>query len=170
MGRDKALLEVDGRAMAVRVADALQAAGAHRVVALGGDGDRLQALGLEVGSDRWPGEGPLGATITAMELAGAGALLVASCDLVRPSASAMAATVSALADHPGAVAAMPVVDGHRQVAHAAWDVRARPALEAAFLAGERSLRRVAAELLVFEVVGLAPAALADADGPSDLPH
>ena len=44
MGRDKALLPVDGVPMAVRVATAMIAAGAHPVVALGGDADGLREL------------------------------------------------------------------------------------------------------------------------------
>jgi molybdopterin-guanine dinucleotide biosynthesis protein A len=168
MGRDKALIEIGGVAMARRVADALADAGADPVLAIGGDEDGLRAQGLDVRADRWPGGGPLGATITAMELAGAERLLVVSCDLLHPSAAAMQATIGGLVDHPGAVAAMPVVDGHRQVTHAAWDARALPALQEAFQAGERSLRRAAADLLVVEVLGLDPAVLADADVPSDL--
>ena len=51
MGQDKAVLEIAGRAMALRVADALHAAGASVVVALGGDRARLEALGLVVVDD-----------------------------------------------------------------------------------------------------------------------
>ena len=40
MGRDKALLRVDGVPMAVRVATALRAGGADPVAAIGGDGPR----------------------------------------------------------------------------------------------------------------------------------
>lgn len=169
MGRDKAVLEVDGVAMAARVSRALAAAGAQDVIALGGDLAGLRALGLDARPDGWPGEGPLGATITALELASAERVLVASCDLLRPEASALGATMDALAAHPGAVGAVPVWDGRRQVTHAAWDRRARPALLRAFTAGERSLRRAAADLIVVEVRGLDPAALADADIPADLP-
>jgi molybdopterin-guanine dinucleotide biosynthesis protein A len=66
MGTDKALLEVDGVAMAVRVARALDAAGATEVMCIGGDAPALAALGLIVVTDRHPGDGPLGAVITAL--------------------------------------------------------------------------------------------------------
>lgn len=169
MGTDKALIELDGVAMAVRVARALAAAGATEVLAIGGDAPGLVGRGLVVHPDEWPGSGPLGATVTALGLAREHLVLVTSCDLLHPSPVAMAATVRALAEHPGAVAAVPVVDGHRQVTHAAWHVRARPALVAAYAGGERSLRRAAADLLVFELAGIEPEELADADLPSDLP-
>jgi molybdenum cofactor guanylyltransferase len=169
MGRDKALLEVEGVAMAVRVASALREAGATEVLAVGGDGSALAALGLDVRADRWPGDGPLPATITALEEAAEPLVLVASCDLLAPSDVAMAATVQALVDHPGAVGAVPVADGHRQWTHAAWRVRVAPALMTAYEAGVRSLRAAGAQLLLYEVADLDPAALADADEPADLP-
>lgn len=169
MGRDKALLVVDGEPMAQRIATALWEAGATEVFAVGGDSAGLGALGLDVRADRWPGEGPLPATITALLEAREERVLIVSCDLVRPSAAAMAATVDALREHPGAVGAVPLVDGHRQWTHAAWRVDAARALVAARDEGVRSLRRAGAELLVFEVLGLDPGALADADEPGALP-
>lgn len=168
MGRDKALLPIDGVPMALRVAAALDEAGAGQVLAIGGDAAALGALGLEVRPDQHPGDGPLPATITALHEASDEAVLVVSCDLLHPDAAAMAATVAALVDHPGAVGAVPVSDGHRQWTHAAWRRDAARALEAAYARGDRSLRRAAADLLVFEVEGLDPAALADADEPGDL--
>lgn len=169
MGRDKALLPVAGRPMAARVADALRFAGAAEVLAVGGDGAALTALGLEHRPDEHPGDGPLPATITALRAATEAHVLVVSCDLVSPAPDAMAATVQALRDHPGAVGAVPVDDGERQWVHAAWRRDAARPLAAAYEAGVRSLRRAGADLLVFEVLGLDPAALADADEPSDLP-
>ena len=53
MGTDKALLEVDGVALARRATDALNAAGATRVVAVGGDASSLTALGLDVLADEF---------------------------------------------------------------------------------------------------------------------
>lgn len=171
MGRDKALVVVDGQPMAQRIATALREAGATEVIAVGGDATALSALGLDVRADRWPGEGPLPATITALLEAREDSVLVVSCDLLHPSPVAMAATVDALRAHPGAVGAVPLVDGHRQWTHAAWRADAARALVAARDGGIRSLRRAGADLLVFDVHGLDPAALADADEPEDLaPH
>ncbi|MET0729245.1 MAG: molybdenum cofactor guanylyltransferase [Acidimicrobiales bacterium] len=169
MGQDKALLLVEGEPMAARVAGALQRAGATQVLAIGGDVDVLGAHGLEVRPDDHPGDGPLPATITALRAAREDIVLVVSCDLVHPSAPAMAATARALVDHPGAVAAVPVDGGHRQWTHAAWRVRALPALEAAYERGVRSLRRAGADLLVYELHDIDPGALLDADEPGDLP-
>jgi molybdopterin-guanine dinucleotide biosynthesis protein A len=170
MGTDKALLHVHGRPMAVGVADAMRAAGAAEVLAIGGDAPALAALGLDVRPDDWPGEGPLGATITALQLATCSLVLVVACDLLHPAPPAMAGTIGALAEHPGAVAAVPVEGGHRQWTHAAWRTEAVRALVGSFESGERSLQRAAAELLVFEVPGISARWLADADEPGDLPR
>jgi molybdopterin-guanine dinucleotide biosynthesis protein A len=169
MGRDKALVEVDGVAMARRVADALLAAGARSVVAQGGDAPALTALALVVRADRRSGDGPLPATIQALEDARHDIVVVLSCDLLAPSPDAVAALVEALTGAPEAVAAIPVVDGHHQWTHAAWRTSAAPRLADRYAAGARSLRRAAADLAILAVEGITPAAVADADQPSDLP-
>lgn len=170
MGRDKATLEVGGVAMAVRVADALRAAGADEVRAIGGDAAALERLGLEVQPDDEPARGPLGGTLTAVRTASRPFVAVLACDLLAPSAAAIEATVTALRSRPDAVGAVPVVDGHHQWTHAVWRTQpARDALSAAWRTGARSLRRAARGLTVVEVRGLDPAAVADADTPGDLP-
>jgi molybdopterin-guanine dinucleotide biosynthesis protein A len=171
MGRDKALVEVDGTPMARRVADALGAAGARTVVAVGGDEARLGALGLAVVADEHPGEGPLAAVATALRAADDDIVLVVACDLLHPSVDAMSAVVAALVAAPGADLAAPIVGGVPQWGHAAWRRRARPAVDARLAAGERSIHRAvaAAGLVVEAVPGLPPATLTDADTPADLP-
>src|SRR5690606_15766602 len=113
MGRDKALIEVDGIALARRVADALRGGGCGRVVAIGGDGPALAALGLEPVPDGWPGEGPLGGLATALGTArGAEALVVAPCDLLSPSATVVDALLTTLVEGGAeADAATGEVDG-----------------------------------------------------------
>lgn len=167
MGRDKALVEVGGRALAVRAADAARAAGCDRVLAVGGDGPALAALGLDAVPDRWPGEGPLGGLATALAEAGEERLLLVPCDLVSPDPAALALLLAAL---DGATAAHPVVGGRAQWLPSAW--RAAPSLAAAAAAlvqgGARRLD-AAADLVTAVAVPLAPAAVADADRPEDLP-
>ena len=101
MGTDKALVEVDGMAMAGRVAGALASAGGQPVIAVGGDADRLADLGLAVTPDRWPGEGPLGGLVTALGALADPAVpivVVAACDLPALTSSVVAALVAALAE------------------------------------------------------------------------
>jgi molybdenum cofactor guanylyltransferase len=170
MGRDKALVPVDGVAMARRVADALAAAGAERVVAVGGDAAALDGLGLASRPDRWPGEGPLGGLVTALGDAGGGAAPVAvvvSCDLTDPDPVAIARLVQARAAHDSD-AVVPVVGGRQQWLHGAWHRRAAGILCDVFEAGERSVAGAALSLHVATVHDVAAEAVHDADHPADL--
>jgi molybdopterin-guanine dinucleotide biosynthesis protein A len=171
MGTDKALVLVDGVALARRVADALRSGGCDEVLAIGGDADALGALGLRPVADRWPGEGPLGGLATALAAVAPGDVLVlAPCDLVRPDWLAIADLRRALDADP-AIEAVPVAVGERvQWLPSAWRVRDGSAADVAALvdAGARRLDAVAT------VVAARPIALdvdqvADADTPSDLP-
>lgn len=188
MGRDKALIEVDGRPLAARVADAVAAAGAGGVVAVGGDLAALRAAGLAAVPDDEPGAGPLIGVVTALAVAGSGGaaagregatavarpsadiVFIAACDLVDPSPAAIAATVGALAGSEAGDVAVPLVDGRRQWVHAAWRRHARAPLAAAFEAGERAIHAaVAASGMRVVDVALDARAVADADAPADLP-
>ena len=169
MGRDKALIVVEGRPLAVRVADAIAAAGATRVVAVGGDVDALRNAGLHAVPDTEPGAGPLAGLVTALDAVGDGIVFVAACDLVAPSPVAVAAAVRALTADPGADVAAPVVDGRRQWMHAAWRRRVETPLAAAFAAGERAVHAaVSAGGLRAVDVAVDPRSVADADTPSEL--
>jgi molybdopterin-guanine dinucleotide biosynthesis protein A len=155
MGRDKAAIEVDGVAMADRVAAALAAAGASAVVRVGGPAGDV--------ADDHPGEGPLGGVLTALRWAAAEqVLVVAPCDLVSPAPAAFAALVDALG---GSAAAVP--DPDRPLPLALRPAALEP-LAAAFGAGERSLRRALAAVAVV-AAAVEPAAVADADTADELP-
>lgn len=180
MGRDKALIEVDGVPLARRVARAAAEAGAREVITVGGPD-----VGLRRVADEAPGEGPLGGVLTALAALPDSVVLVVSCDLVAPSPGAMRATVAGLLgeivwpaarNEPPAtqfrmVAVPRLPDGPPQWLHAAWRRAAADPLRARFDEGERSLGRAvrAAGLEVAWVTGLDAAALVDADSPEDLP-
>jgi molybdopterin-guanine dinucleotide biosynthesis protein A len=82
MGVDKATFVVDGKPMAVRVADALWEAGCHPVECQGGNADAIVRYGLEVVADREPGRGPVVAIHQALARHPACDVVVAACDLV----------------------------------------------------------------------------------------
>ena len=172
MGRDKALVEVDGVALARRVGDALTAGGCARVVAVGGDADALGRLGLVTVADRWPGEGPLGGLVTALDaLDGGDVLVVAPCDWVHPSGPVVARLVATLDAAPSDVGAVhgrtPARDHWLP---SAWRAGPGPssAVGAAFAAGERRVRAALA-LVGAGVVEATEREVADADTPGDLP-
>lgn len=82
MGRDKAVLDWNGAPLAQHVAGVLNAAGCDSVVQVGGDA----ATGVAVVPDRYPGQGPLGALLTAADVLDRTWLAVVACDvpLLRP--------------------------------------------------------------------------------------
>lgn len=169
MGRDKALIEIDGVPMVVRATRALRAAGADPVVALGGEARALAVLGVTAVADADPGAGPLSAIAGALRQSAQPVVLVVACDLLAPDPAVMARIVGVLRRAPAAEVAVPVVDGRHQWVHAAWAATAVRQLDAALASGERSLHRAAEGLRVVEVHGLDASALRDADRPEDLP-
>lgn len=79
MGRDKALLELDGMPLIVRAARLLETVvGAPTVV---GYREEFRALGLRTIADDAPGAGPLGGIATALRAAQAPWSLIVACDL-----------------------------------------------------------------------------------------
>jgi molybdopterin-guanine dinucleotide biosynthesis protein A len=83
-GRDKALVELGGKPMLARMLQLLQGTILEaKIVAARG---KYEAFGVEIVEDRWPGEGPLGGIITALEDAAGSAArpewnLIVSCDM-----------------------------------------------------------------------------------------
>jgi len=83
-GRDKALVEIGGRAMLPRMHELLgHVASKVTVIATP---EKYASLSFKCVADRWPGEGPLGGILTALEDAGARNEksqwnLIVSCDM-----------------------------------------------------------------------------------------
>lgn len=170
MGTDKAFIPIDGVPMVQRVAEALTAAGARRVVIVGGDQMRLDALGLDGAPDPEPGLGPLAGLITALTRLD-GPVVVLPCDLVRPDPAAIGHLVRALAATPDAHVALPrrAPGEPTDVLFAAWRPTALEPARRLLAAGVRAPRALVAELDVTEVDGLSIEARVDADRPDDLP-
>ena len=79
MGRDKALLELNGEALIVRVTELLELVADGCAVI--GDSIRLEGLALRTIGDDYPGAGPLGGIATALRASAAEWNLVVACDL-----------------------------------------------------------------------------------------
>jgi molybdopterin-guanine dinucleotide biosynthesis protein A len=168
MGRDKAFVEIDGVAMARRVADALVAAGCFPVVAIGGDVDGLAALGLRVVADRWPGEGPVGGVRTALgAFPDAAGVVVVACDTPWLDGVAVASLVRAVCDDPAVMVAVAHTDRVEPLC-AAWRPAALPVVAEAMNAGERRLHAVVAALPA-ATVALEPSVLRNVNAPTDVP-
>jgi molybdopterin-guanine dinucleotide biosynthesis protein A len=166
MGRTKALIEVDGSAMATRVAAALAAGGCHPVVLVGGDLDELDGLGMPLVPDVRPGEGPLGGVLTAIELDPDRPVLVAACDLPHLTAEAVLAIAEGARTRPDAQVIVARSD-RIEPACALWQPSARGILSEAFERGERAIHRVL-QLLDAVEVDVDPEALRNINTPGDL--
>ena len=152
MGRDKALIEVDGTTMVDRAAELLRAAGCNLVVAIGPD--RLAGSVTPL-ADRYPGEGPLGAIVTALDHAaevGADAAFVIACDL--PDLDV--ATLTTLLEAVNGAGAQPSVTlagaPRREPLIAVWATSCLAPLEAAFAGGQRSVHRAIDSIVGLQVV------------------
>ena len=164
MGRDKALVEVDGIPMVLHVVAALRAAGCDPVVVIGGDREALAGLGLAVVTDAFPGQGPLGGVITALDHhVAADAVVVAACDLPHLTEATVRLVIGAL---HGSDVVMPRTDRVQPMC-AAWRRSVTECLRSAFIAGERGLQNAAQELLVVEI-SVNPQDLANVNAPGDL--
>ena len=172
MGADKAFTEVDGRPMVMVAVGALVEGGALAVQVIGGDTDRLVASGLQAVPDRWPGEGPLGGVIQAIEWGQELAVdhvMVLACDLPHASSATVRTLVERATGSPDSIL-VPVVEGRAQWLHTCWSTRVLRVLQKAFVDGERAPHRALGGLSLLEVGGLEANSLADADWPSDVPR
>ena len=161
MGRDKAMLEVDGHPMAERVARALEAAGVSDVVFVGGD---ARPLGRRHLADRYPGQGPLGGLLTALGGLEADLVVVAACDLPWLDAATIEALLSGLGTADVAVARTDRLEPLCGMWRRSTTLEV---VESAFAGGERAIHRALAGLRVVEVP-VAPRALTNVNAPEDL--
>jgi molybdopterin-guanine dinucleotide biosynthesis protein A len=164
LGRDKALVEVDGVPMVRRVAAALAAGGCDPVVLVGHPRPDPAFEGFDVLPDDHPDAGPLGGVRTAQRHV-RGALLVAACDLPDLDAATVRALLASGRTAEVTVAVTP--DGRRHPTLAVWSERSAPTVAAVFTDGGRSLHAALDRLAVVEVV-CEPGPLRNVNLPSDL--
>jgi molybdopterin-guanine dinucleotide biosynthesis protein A len=172
MGRTKALVEVDGVPMAVRVVTALRSVGCETVVAAGGDADELAPLGLDLVPDVIAGEGPLSGVLAVLERfvdwgpspdVRPDAFIVA-CDLPYLDPEDLGALVAHRASGVDVVVARTQF---LEPTCAIWSASALPHLRAAFADGARALYRVLDGLVTVEVE-IAEDSVRNINTPEDL--
>lgn len=161
-GSDKALADVGGVPMGYHVVVALRDAGVDPVAAIGGSAG--VELAVPTVPDRFPGEGPLAALVTALLWADRGHVVAVPCDLPLLRAEHVRAIVAAA--RPG-VASVATLDGRPQPSIGCWPAGwGRRLLEA--LGGGARAWRAALDVGPWVGVELPSEALADADTPETL--
>jgi molybdopterin-guanine dinucleotide biosynthesis protein A len=137
MGRDKALVEIDGQPMVVRAATRL-ATVAEPVLLAPGIPGRVGPLGYEeVGDPDGPGRGPLAGLVAGLEASPHPLMAVVAVDLpfLQPR---LLAAMAALRDDEDAV--VPVTSRGPQPLHAVFARSAAPALADQLAEGRLSMR------------------------------
>ena len=140
-GRDKALVEIGGKPMLARMIELLQSVPMKgKVIAAR---EKYSALGAEIIEDRWPGEGPLGGIITALEDAAKSTArpewnVILSCDMpfLTPEWTRYVATRAA---RSAAQVILPHSTGGPEPLCACWRTDAAETLRVAF---EKGVRKV----------------------------
>jgi molybdopterin-guanine dinucleotide biosynthesis protein A len=164
MGSDKATYEVDGTAMAVRVAQAAQSAGASEVLLIGGTQAKAKKLTGTWKKDGFPGEGPLGGVITALKASSHDSVVVLSCDMPFITDAVISSLVRGLAD---AQASVGRTDRLNWLC-AAWSKEeCLTTLQSVWKRNERAVHRAAVLLDVAEVP-VPAVAVRNINSPADL--
>ncbi|HYT23154.1 MAG TPA: molybdenum cofactor guanylyltransferase [Candidatus Polarisedimenticolia bacterium] len=140
-GRDKALVEVGGKPMLERMIELLR--GVTKQVKLVAAPGKYSAFGVETIEDQWPGEGPLGGIITALEDAAKSPAniewnLIVSCDMPFLTAD-WVAFVCERATKSKAQVMLPCSASGPEPLCACWQTAAAAKLRSGF---ERSVRKV----------------------------
>ena len=164
MGEDKATFMVDGVAMANRVAQAAEGAGAGQILMIGGPQARAKTLAGTWKKDAWPGEGPLGGVITALKASAHEAVVVLSCDMPFITPAVIQSLVKGLED---AQASVGRTDRLNWLCSAWWKDECLPSLQSVWKRNERAVHRAAVLLDVMEVP-VPAVAVRNVNTPADL--
>ena len=150
MGRDKALLELDGAALVVRTARLVETVSGTMTIV--GAPESLGGLGFTVLADDWPGAGPLGGIATALQASNASWNLIVACDLPYLTKAWLEHIVArALASAADAV--LPMNERGAEPLCAMYQKECEPVIRAAL---ERGTRKVTDGLAGLRVEPIAP--------------
>ena len=163
MGRDKALIEVGGKPLALAAAEALGSL--CDSVALVGDPERYKTLGLPVISDRQRGAGPLSGIEAALGATRSEWNLITACDMPALDASLL----RDLADSASGDAAIPQYpDGRIEPLCAVYHRRCHALAAHALATGIRRISDFIARLKVRYVQVTDPEPFLNLNTPEDL--
>ncbi len=170
MGFDKALLDINGKPLIAKVAQALNEAGLINLQIVGGNSKEFLSLGYECLPDEYPGEGPLGGIITALNHfrnEGKKHVMIVACDLPNISKNLIREMLLKSLREPKSIV-VPVVEEHLQWMHALWPTDVLPTLLKSFSNSVRAPWRATKELQLLKIEGIDPKVLFDIDQPEDL--
>ncbi len=166
MGVDKALAEVGGVPMALRVAEVLGKV--CDSVAIVGDPERYSHLGLAVMPDNHPGQGPLAGIEAALASTSADWNLIVACDMPSLDAAYLENLLQILAQKGSDCALPRHPDGKMEPLCAAYHRRSLPSIRAALESGIRKVTDALRPLAVTYVPAGSIESFANLNTPDDL--
>lgn len=166
MGVDKATLVIDGKPMAVRVADAMWEASCHPVECQGGDAVAIGEYGLDVVPDRRPGQGPVAAIHDALTRHPTCDVVVSACDLVDLDGATIRSLIDAGARHPETDVVVAVTGDERHLV-SWWRARLGDRLGALLDSGVTAYRDALGSLETFDVE-VHPTTIRNVNTPTDV--
>lgn len=137
MGSDKALIELDGRPLVLRVFDRLKSL-SDDVFVVTKRPPTIEALGLRAVVDHHDAQTPVAGIATALRTAAHDHVFVCACDMPFVSVDVVRLLVERI---DGMDAVVSVRNGRPEPLHAVWATSAAEALEAALRDGERAVHR-----------------------------
>ena len=161
MGSDKSQLVIDDVTMLERTVATLKSVVAERVFVVGG---QRETEGSHYVADRFPGEGPVGAVVSALAVVETDALLVVSCDLPALRADLLGELLAAL-ETTDADYVVPLANGRRQWHCMGFHKRCYEPLAQSFESGARSYHDAVHGLGECAVLSRRPGTLLDIDTP-----
>ena len=165
MGVDKATMVVDGKPMAVRVADAMWEASCHPVECQGGDLVAIGEYGMDVLADTRPGAGPVAAIHDALTRHPGVSVVVAACDMVDLDCDTIRSVIDAGSSGDADVA-VATTGGERHLV-AWWRAGTAGRLGALLADGVTSYRTALGRLRTIDVE-VEPTTIRNLNTPSDV--
>jgi molybdopterin-guanine dinucleotide biosynthesis protein A len=165
MGRDKALLPYRGGVLAQYVADCVNsAAGSAQLV---GNPELYGACGYPVIADRYPGEGPLGGILTALDQTTADWNLIVACDMPELSVPFLSRILTE-AEGSEADVLLPIgPTGRPEPLCAVYHRRSLAGLQQAFAIGQRKITAALANVRARRLPLIESSALGNVNSPED---
>lgn len=142
MGRDKALLELDGRSLLTRTAEVM-ARVAGEVLVVGRDSLPPDVALARAIPDVRPGLGPIGGLLTGLDRIESERCLVVGVDMPFLDPHLLGFLIESAS---GAAATVPLVEGRAQPLHAVYSRSILPVIQAQIGAGDYSMRSLLANL------------------------
>jgi molybdopterin-guanine dinucleotide biosynthesis protein A len=165
MGRDKALLEIDGQPLVARIALLVEEAAGSAVII--GDPRRYGSLGFRAIPDRIAGLGPLGGLLTALENTTAAWNLVVACDMPGLTVAVMRRLVLAIPTAGQAQCIVPVSEQGIEPLCALYHRDCLVDVRQAITRKRLKMKDLAAELTPLQIAGFTSGVFDNVNRPAE---